>query len=248
MPGLTGLSGLSGLSALTGGTLLDRILSTNPLAHWPMDELVGINSDELINGALWDGTYTGVALNDPVGQPSPDGSPVGRWDGGGDYDDIYSVPLAAAFNGAEGSFLIYGRMFNLGVWTDGVHRRLVTLRADGANRVLISKQDPNDLRFNRIGGGINEQVQVASGNPTTFFSVGLTWSETADEVRAYVDGFQVGVTQVGLGAWVGALHVNTTLVGSSSKVPANVHNGWLSRPTIWDRALSPGEMQVVGIP
>jgi hypothetical protein len=80
---------------------------------------------------------------------------------------------------------------------------------------------------------------LTTSSSTGWLYLVLTWDEAADEVKAYLNGEQVGSTLTGLSAWAGALA--QALVGSGVG-GALVWDGCLAHAALWDVALTPDEI------
>lgn len=217
----------------------DKVLSiqrANLLAYWKLAETSGTTIvDSSGNGRT--GTYTGVDLGQTgIG----DGGTAPLWDGVNDYGNVYSAGLAGAFNGSEGTLLLWFRVSAAGVWTDATTRRLITLEINSSNRVTVGRSTTNNqLAFDYRAGGTIESVN-ASLSPTGWTCVALTWSKTTEEMKAYLNGVQSGSTQTALGVWVGTLP--SAYLGSSSAVPQTPWSGYLAHTALWSTALSAAEI------
>ena len=217
-----------------------KVLSTeerNLIGYWPLWEASGsVAKDISWNGR--DGTHVGVTLGQSgIGDDRT--SPY--YDGANDYTNIYSASLAAAFNGAEGTLVIWAKVANVGVWTDATSRYLFSVYAgDGNNAVFIRKDNGNNLtRFHYKAGAVEEEVNIAT-NSIDWVQYGITWSATADEVKLYMAGAQVGTTQTGLGTWVGTL--TSAAIGAYIASASGVYYGWLAHSPIWTKALTPAQI------
>jgi hypothetical protein len=118
----------------------NKILAMGPVEFWPMAESSGLVSlDESGNGR--NGAYTGVVL----GQSGPgDGRTAAFFDGSTSYNNVFSAGTSAAFNGQQGSFMIWGKVNSPSVWTDGITRRMILFQVDASNRVGIFKPVANN--------------------------------------------------------------------------------------------------------
>lgn len=224
-----------------------RVLVTRPqnlIGYWPMWEGNGVVSfDNSPQGN--DGAYTGVTLAQPgIG----DGRYSAFFDGANDFNNIWSAGLVADFNGTEGALLIWARVANAGVWTDGAVRYLLDLLADANNYIYIRKQAvANNFLVTYAANAILKQRFVAI-NTTEWMCWALTWSVIADEVRVYLDGIQQGATFNGLGVWVGNLVNMATIIGAANTGPNNVWHGNGAHCALYNAALTPAEMAFVGTP
>ncbi len=214
------------------------VQSLGPIAYWPQAEPSGtVSLDESGNGR--NGIYTGVTLgNAGIG----DGRTSAGFDGATSYNNIYSVSLAGAFNSAEGTCLIWGKVFAAGVWTDAAFRRLFVLQTDNNNRVTAYKDGANNtISVLYVAGGTIKSLTITTST-VDWFSLGITWSVSADQVRVYFNGTQSGATLTGLGVWVGAIAATTTVVGAQNTTPAQVWSGTLAHAAVWSTPLGAAQI------
>lgn len=222
-----------------GGGYSKKVLKTGPIAYWPLWETAGAVARCLVNPAQ-NGTAVGVTwANDATNSVTGTAAPF--FDGANDYVDVLTAALIAAFNGAEGSLMAWAKVNAAGVWTDGANRFTTVLRADNNNRVFMQKAITNNrFRWTRVGGGVVEQQENVAIANTNWMCMAITWSQSADQVRAYYNGVQDGLTMTVLGAFAGALAIAN--IGAETVVPGNVWHGWLQHCVVWNRALTPGEI------
>jgi len=215
-----------------------KVLTLGPIAYWSMAEPSGsVALDESGNGRS--GAYTGVTLgNAGVG----DGRTAAGFDGATAYNNVYGAGLAGAFNGAEGTAFVWGKVSAAGIWTNGVEGRLLSIRVDNSNSIMLRKYTSNNtLRVFYIAGATGLTVDITTST-TGWFHLAVTWSKAADQVKAYFQGTQSGATQTGLGVWAGALQATGVNVGAALTTPANVFNGLEAHAAIFSRALSAAEV------
>jgi hypothetical protein len=156
--------------------------------------------------------------------------------------------LNADFNGAEGTLIVWARVANAGVWTDASNRTGVLLQVDGNNRIAIRKTVANDtIQLFRIASGTVKSVTDVSITDTLFHAWGITWSVADDEVIAYVGGIQSGAVLNGIDNFVGNLHANNTVIGSTNAVAVEVWSGNLAHVQLRSVALSPAQMLHLGV-
>ena len=218
-----------------GGTYNDLVMGTGPIAYWPQSESSGLTAYCLTNPAM-NGTYTGVTLADD--NTGPFGTPAPRYDGVNDYLNVLTAALIAALDGDEGTFAMWVRMANAGVWTDGTNRFGVWWAVPG-NDDYISMGKPvnNTWRMRYSGNGVIKTVDAAIGVATgaSWFHAAITWSKAADEFKGYINGAQVGLTQTILTMWDEVM--DKALIGSYVPEPALPTHGWLGPAGLWGSAL-----------
>jgi hypothetical protein len=217
-----------------------KVLGTaraNLLAYWPLGEATGSVAED-ISGNSFDGSYTGVTLGQTgIG----DGNTCPLFDGANDFVDIYSTGFRDAFNAAEGSAMIWGKVFNAGVWTDSTDRRALELQADPSNRIEVYKSTSNDKVAFRYEAAGTDEVQSFAFGDVDWFHVAVTWSVLADEVIYYKDGSNL-VTRTGLGTWAGALSSVLTVIGASRNNANDPWYGYLAHCAVWSTPLTPTQI------
>jgi hypothetical protein len=218
-----------------------KVLGYGPLVYFPQWEPTGAVSQELVNG--WDGAYVGVTLGQPgIG----DGNTCPWFDGVNDHNNIFTAALQAAFDGSEGTMMIWARVANVGVWTDGIIRDCMALAVDANNNLRMNRTVVNNqLWWNYEAGGVLDVVSLNAVTTLDWMHLAITWSASTPptgEMRAYFNGAQTGVTQVGLGVWAGLLNANECCIGARTVTPTRLWHGWLAHGAVWTRALAPGEI------
>lgn len=225
---------------------LQRILHTRPgnlIGCWPQDEPPdGSTVAHDYSGNNNHGRFVGVQL----GQPGfGDGRTCGVYDGLTRYTNIYSPGLAAMFDGAEGALLTVAKV-PPGVWTDGVTRRVITLRSGGTNQVYVERSSAvaNQLNFVHIAGAVTTTVSTAAlGGYVRWMVLGITWSKLANQMRSYAQGSQTGLTQSPVGTWAGSLFNSLTNLGATSTIPSDCWSGAIALTALWAGcALTPAEV------
>ncbi len=220
----------------------EKVLSTGPIAYWMQAESSGSVSIDDVNSPAQDGAYTGVTLGQPgIG----DGRTSPFYDSANDFNNVFSASLQGAFNPSEGTLMCWIRVFNAAIWTDGLRHYACLFGADGATNVAYIRKSTanNTIDFVYAANGTVEIVSPAGITSTDFIQAAITWSVAADEVRAYLDGAQVGVTQNGLGVWVGAFNAVRAVFGSTAGSGAfTPWGGNLAHGIPWDRPLAPAEV------
>lgn len=224
-----------------------RVLATrraNLIGYWPLWEPSGITALDISGATGRNGTHTGVTLGQPgIG----DGRTCPLYDSTTDMTDIYSAGLAGAFNGAEGTFAIWGRVANAGVWTDATTRYIGALSVNGATSAvqIFKTTTANQLWLRYITPVVGALTVSATLTTTAWFHVAISWSKSNDQVCGYINSVLVPPVQTGLGVWAGALVNNRTLLGASTTAPANVWSGWLAHAAVWSAALTPTEIAAI---
>lgn len=219
-----------------------KVLSYNPIAYWMQAEAAGAVAIDEVNSPAQDGAYTGVTLGQPgIGEPC--GTTCPFWDGANDYNNILTAALNAAWNGDQSTTVLWARVANAGVWTDGAERYALSIFTTADDFVRIIKSDVNNrLFFGYRAGGIFVSVNHDGVATTDWMTLGITVDRAGNAMMAYFNGVQTGLTQVGFGAWGGALRATFNNIGALRTTPASVFHGWEAHCALFGTTLSPAAM------
>lgn len=231
----------SGIGSLPSSlTYANYIASLGAFALWPLSETTGTNADDPIGG--FDGTYAaGITLHAAT---FPDSSPAPLFDATDDVIAIPSVSLDTPFDGAIGTMAGWVKVRTSSVWTDATSRIVLSMGVDANNRIYFNKTAANN-RFDMFyaAGGTSKQIANTSYSPSRWFHAAITWSKSADQVKFYLDGVQVGSTLTGLGVWAGTLANGFTAVGNFTQSGgAFFWDGYIKYPFVANRVFSAAEI------
>lgn len=216
---------------------IKHLFGNSIIGYWPLWEFDGAVAYD-ISGNGRNGAYTGVDLKYPgIG----DGHTCPYFDGVSDYVNIYSASLAAAFNGAEGTIIIWSKVFNVGVWTDATTRYVFRFLVNANNFVALYKGGDNNFYWRYSSGGILNQVGLTT-TILNFMHMGLTWSKSNDRMRAFFGGSQTGVDQTSLGVWAGSLDVDNSVIGAGDIIPNSPWFGYEGHGIVLNREATPAEI------
>jgi hypothetical protein len=214
-----------------------QVKRTGPILCIPEWDTSGSVAEDISGNGL-NGTYNGpdLAIEPLFGRHSP------YFDGASDYVNIFSAGLAARFNGQLGTAMIWGKLYDASVLTDGANHTLLSLYTNANNRITINKTGvANQYTVYRAAGGVYSQRYFTSTS-TTFNNLMITWDKTADQVCVYFNNTLQGAVLTGLGDWSGSL--TQALVG---KLADNTYlwYGYTGFPVVWDRVLTAGERSII---
>lgn len=162
-----------------------KTFNTSIIGYWPLWEDAGTVAQD-ISGNGRNGAYKATGIT--YGQPGVFGGTKSILNATGDIN-LYSAGLAAAFSGTEGSYGIWYKPTSAGVWTNGAGGDIGFLYKDASNRILFYKSATNNLiAGNYIAGGTNTSFGVSKFAVTTWFHIWLTWSDSGDFFRWYING------------------------------------------------------------
>jgi len=235
MHGIGGVP-LSSMGGGALGTYAGKVLSTGPIAYWPLWETSGATAQCLVNSAQ-NGTYVNATVGSGT---APTGLACPWFDGAGDAVDVYSVTLAGAFNVSEGSLALWAKVNAIGVWTDGAVRMPASFGADAINNFVRFDKNAinNRLDYYYKANGVLEANTVTPITDTAWMHLVITWSVSNDRVCYYQNGASAGACDNTLGAWAGALAANLCVVGAQTNLGGFSFHGWISDAALWDRELA----------
>ena len=104
------------------------------------------------------------------------------------------------------------------------------------------------MRFQYKAGGTNTKIDhsVSIENDGNWHHVVVTWDTSADQVKGYIDGSQVGSTVTGLGTWSGT--INAFRVGANSIADNSYVNGHIDQVAIFTSVVSASTLYNSGAP
>lgn len=229
-----------------------KVLSTDwghLLFYYPMGEPSGTVAYDLSQFGN-NGSYKGVG--EPLLAQSPGVEPNGLiplFDGTNDYLNVYSSNLASIFNGNEGTACFWLKVSAVGVWTDATFRSSYVLQIDASNLINLRKSTTNgQFDLIRVGSGTTKTHSIATGSPTGWIHLALTWSKSADAEKAYLNGSQSGATQTGLANMVGTLTSTTCAVGAANTTGGAPTSGYVAHAALWNTVLSASQIAALAVP
>lgn len=216
-------------------TYLQKVLAVqlpDLVAYWPLNEVAGTAAND-VSGNGRHGTYYGATLDYSAG---PDAKPAPRFDGINDYVNVFSSGLASSWSGNTGTLMAWLRVLDASVWTDSANRRAVWLDAPTGHSLGLTKTSTaNTMQGIRIASATNRN-QVTTVSHTSWFHVAITWSTSADAVRVFYNGVEVGTPTPTIGSWVNT--PATAVIGAATPTPAGLWNGQIAHVALWKAALS----------
>jgi hypothetical protein len=218
-------------------TYADKVLGYSPIAYWPLWEASGTAAVCQVNSAQ-NGTYSSDVAGWPPGTGIGDGNTAPFFDGTNDYVNIWSTVFRDAFDGNAGTLMVWGRVANVGVWTDGALRMSMILQADGNNFIQPSKNSTNNqFRFrNSFGGAFAAQLHNTTNTGFVCYHESWSWGGANTQIECYAAGANVGTLNP-VGQWAGNLANTSTVIGAGSTTPTLQWHGWIGHVAVWDAIL-----------
>lgn len=223
-----------------GGTALRLVAITSTGTQYVEFDDVSITEVNPLTGVI-----SGALVNQDAG---PRLLKAYSFDGVNDFTNVYSADLNSVFNPDAGTLIVFIKL-TAGVWTDATTRYFAFIGADtSANYVLLGRNTTNNtLRFAyRSGGAAEKQIlSTAVGGSVAWNMMAVTWDKAADQVKANINGAQVGSTLTGLSTWVGNLSTINTVIGAINTSGTNPGSGLITHPFLATRAYTDAELLLI---
>jgi len=219
-----------------------KVVSIRPgslYAYWPIWEPSGTDVQDY--SGLGD-RATSTGLGDRAA--GPDGvHQAAEFKGSPSHVNLLSAEFVSRFNGLEGTLLVWLQAATAGLWTDGLERIPIWMAAPLVNFIAMSKGPVNNEFSVWVATslGYNHVTKAAFAPGTSWFMYGMTWSTSANQLKAFYNGVQDGATSAILGAFAGAL--NLALLGSQSTTATKPWLGYLAHVALWNVPLSASEIK-----
>lgn len=225
----------------TGNNLAytNKVKALSPIAYWPLADASGVTATDA-SGNARNGAYSNVTLGATgVG----DGRTAATFNGTTSVANIYSASLDAAKSLSEGTAAMWVKVSAAGVWSDSTTRQFFMFLADSANNAQMFKTGGANAVFCRYVAGNTTKTVSLTVSATTWIHFAITWSKTADEFKAYLNGAQSGSTQTALGTISNTVLSSTqTCIGAASTSPSVGWSGDIAHAAVWATPLSAAQI------
>jgi hypothetical protein len=235
---LLGLLGGAGV-AQTWAEQIVAMDGDDLIALWPQNETEGTTSFD-ISGNGHNGTYAGVTLADDT---FVDGSPAAVYPGVNCVNNVTSAGLGSTFDLDEFTWVLWFKVANAGVWTDGTTRRLLDFRRDGDNYTSSFKLGSTGS-FNSDREG--DDVRLFHGSDIIgelgWIQAALSVSVSGSFFRVYINGLLVNEKTSNVIASAGS-GLATALIGAFNTAGSSQPwHGSIGPVVIYERVLSGTEV------
>ncbi len=216
----------------------ERVFDQAPVAQWRLNESVGSPTVADSSGHGCVGSVTGATLGVAgIG----DGDIAARFDGVGDFINVYSASFNSVFNGQKGTLIAWIKPI-AAAYTDGAYHYAVRLGRTDNDRIKIDiPSTGNAIEVTYVAGGTVKGVSKATTS-TNWMCVAITWDYTANEVKIFFDGVQEGSTLTGLGNWIVLPDVNSNAIGANDNTGYQSWRGDIAHVSLFDVAKSPADI------
>lgn len=220
------------LNSGAGATYTDKVMGYSPTSLWMLKETSGAATVSEVSAAQ-NGTYTGVTLANGT---TPWGDPCPYFDGTTAHADIISAALTASFPGTEGT-LVFWMKAAAGTWTNGTSGTPFHVQGNGGqSRVSIFKESGNnEMKWWYRADGESDTVTDNAMASYDWYQIAMTWSDSANEMKAYKNATQTGATKAANSTWSDPL--DTAFIGSLSS-GSTEFIGWMAGVAIFGSVLT----------
>ena len=156
-------------------------------------------------------------------------------DGTNDLVSLAGPAIMDAFDEEEGGMLVSAKVSDAADWLDSTVRYLFRFKTtDGVDAYTFAKHSvDNTLVWQANADGINTTITLAGQDTTDWFSMGLTWSKSADQVKAYFNGVQTGDTEH-WNTFDGTLALLKCCIGAEDmNTVTEAWKGWVRDAILW---------------
>lgn len=224
-----------------------NLLGAGVIGLWPLNETSGSVAQELTNARAI--TYNGPTLQAAAGPALSMGN-APSFSGSSQSVDFPAGTLTAlntanVFKPGEGGLSVWAKMLDAGHWASATQFVIAQFSADGNNKFTLLKDAANRVSANFVVGG-NFTTPNSALSTLLWFHIGMTWSVSANKMRFYVNGAQIGADSAYTGTWAGSLAAAETHIGSGNG--SAYWPGWIDQVVLCNRMLTASEMTVLASP
>lgn len=191
----------------------------------------------------------GLYVNGPTlaNAAGPDGVLVPYFDGSNqcvDLDNPFGTLTNVIAPPAQGSIMIWGRVPDQATWEDGTIDLLVSIGYNGSNECHIKKGNVATdwgISFRRSPNASQVPIDHFDYEPLGWMMCGLTWDDTAGEMRAYIYDAVGGFVNLGVAAYetdYAGLDYRASFIGAFLASGASPFKGWLAHFAFWKTVLT----------
>jgi hypothetical protein len=159
--------------------------------------------------------------------------------------DLDGVDDHATAHGAGNDISVTTGTISVWIKLDSISANAVPFKCsvDSNNQIGFTYlNSSNKLRYLYKAGGTTDKVDhsVSIENDGSWHHIALTWDTSADELKAYLDGSQVGSTQGSLGSWSGT--IDTVTMGKNSVADNAYWKGHLDQVSVFTSVVAIGTL------
>jgi len=216
----------------------DRVLDTNPIAFWRLNEISGTVAHCEIDPNQ-DAEYYNTLLMQPgIG----DGGFSVFTNGDDSYINIYTPAFENVFNGYNGSIMVWWKP-EYNYLSNKKGGRIIEIRSNTGNDSLdIHSTGNNTIDFRGDFAGNSFYIIAENIFEYRWYCLIALWDNDKNIIRFYIDGELIGEKSINVDWSATTLNPTHTCIAAYNTVGTFVSKGWLANTAIWDRPLSEYEI------
>ena len=227
------------LLVLMGGGASDyyqKVMATNPIAYWRLNETEGTAADDLRSAI--NGVYTNVTLNNTI---FVNGDPAPLFVQASSSRVTWAATPLPSLDVPEGSLMVWARVTH-STWADGTTGYICKFQVDGNNYFSVIKESNlSILMCYYVAGGIVDGLSHYT-DYTDWMYIVITWSKANERARLYFNKDLV-IAATTLGVWgAGDVHPTYTGIGVQTSTALYPFQGNICSVAIWDKELQQSDI------
>jgi len=130
-----------------------------------------------------------------------------------------------------------------------INANFLKASVNGSNQISIAYiNSTSKFRFTYKAAGTTQKAEVATSEESegNWTHLAMTWDTSADELKGYVNGSQVGGTQSGLGVFEGT--IDQCYFGRNTLAENSYFNGYIDEISIFDEVINMSNLYDSGTP
>lgn len=210
-----GLSTSIGAGRSSRATERDRVLSiarSSLKEYWPLDEPSGAVANDR-SGNAHHGAYAGTVT---LGAAPISGGTAAITLAATGNVNLFGASLVSTWDGNQCTIAGWAKVSAAADWIDAAARYLADFLADANNQIYVRKATTNNtLQFVRVASSTSKVLAITFSD-TAPFHFAITIDLAGNEMRAYLNGAQVGATLTSIGSYAGTPAAATCVLGASN--------------------------------
>jgi hypothetical protein len=224
---------------------LRNVANANLIRLWPLSETSAVNAKDL---SLFGDDITSITSVTQGGWRMADKVPCALFDGLNDtMDNESAIATDLPAPVSDCTVLIWWKVNDAGVWSDGTDRDIFWLFADVSNLLTASKNGVADtMKFRLEIGADNLETSSTSYADLLWHCLVVRWSVGGGTKTAemFMDGTSF-YSPTPTADWSGTEQIGRASIGSFRAGNADFWSGAIGPMAIWNKELTDAEVAVV---
>jgi hypothetical protein len=173
------------------------------------------------------------------------------------FSSLYSVLLNGSTQYINADTVVENIKFEKGTYSmwikfngaTSINANFLKASVNGSNQISIAYiNSTSKFRFTYKGGGELQKAEVTTSEESAgnWTHLAMTWDTSADELKGYVNGSQVGGTQSSLGVFEGT--IDKCYFGKNTLADNSYFKGYIDEISIFDEVINMSNLYDSGTP